>query len=66
MGEVALKSHMKIERHKNNSGSTQPMTLTCGNRDAAELGKAESSQSKTQPAMIIRTQLSECLEKRTP
>ena len=75
MGEGALKSHMKSERHKNNSGSTQPMTLTsltsfgflsCGNRDAAEIGKAESLQSKQQPAMIIGTQLSECLEKRTP
>ena len=35
------------------------MTLTsfgfvsCGNRDAAELGKPESSQSKQQPAVII-------------
>ena len=59
VGESALKSHMKSKRHKSNSGSRQPMTLTsfgfvsCGNRDAAELGKAESSQSKQQPAMII-------------
>ena len=35
------------------------MTLTsfgfvlCGNKDAAELGKAESSQSKQQPTMTI-------------
>ena len=47
MGESVLKSHMKSERHKNNSGSRQPMTLTsfgfvsCGKRDAAELGKVE-------------------------
>ena len=51
MGESALKSHMKSERHKNNSGSRQPMTLTsfgfvsCGNRDAAELGKVEKWKS---------------------
>ena len=59
MGESAFKSHMKSERQKNNSGSRQLMTLasfgfvSCGNRDAAELGKGESSQSKQQPAMII-------------
>ena len=47
LGESALKSHIKSERHKNNSGSRQLMTLTsfgfvsCGNRDAVELGKAE-------------------------
>ena len=61
MGESALKSHMKSEKHKNNSriGGGQPVTLSsfgfvsCGNGNSAEAGKAGTSQSQQQPAMII-------------
>ena len=61
MGESALKSHMKSERHKNNGGigGKQLMTLssfgfvTCGNGNLAEAGKTGASQSQQQAVMTI-------------
>ena len=63
MGESALASHVKSERHRNNSGngSGQPVTLSlfgfvsCENGNAAVAGKAKTlqSQQQQQPAMII-------------
>ena len=61
MGESALKSHMKSERHKNNSkiGGEQAVTLSlfgfvsCENGNSVEAGKAETSQSQQQAVMTI-------------
>ena len=54
MGESALKSHMKSERHKNNSriGGEQPVTLSsysfvsCGNGNLAEAGKTGACKGR--------------------
>ena len=61
MGESALKSHMKSERHKNNSriGGEQPVTLSSfgfvsyGNENLVEARKAGASQSQQQAVMTI-------------
>ena len=61
MGESALKSHLKSERHKNNNriGGEQPVTLSsfgfvlCENGNLAEAGKAGASQSQQQAVMTI-------------
>ena len=51
MGERVLKSHMKSERQKNNSGSRQPVTLS-------SFGFVSCAKYVI---LIIETQLSECL-----
>ena len=61
MGESALKSHMKSERHENNSGigGEQPVTLSSfgfvsyGKGNLVEAGKAGASQSQQQAVMRI-------------
>ena len=61
MGESALKSHMKSERHKNNNriGGEQAVTLSsfgfvsCGNGNSVEAVKAGTSQSQQAAVMTI-------------
>ena len=58
MGESALKSHMRSERHKNNGtiGGEQAVAISsfnfvsCGNGNSSEAGKAGTSQSQQQAA----------------
>ena len=62
MGESALKSHIRSERHKNNSrigGEQVPMTLSsfgfvsCGKGNSVEAGKVATSRSQQEAVMTI-------------